>query len=62
MNTFKLDVGWIRDGFWVDSGWICVDSGPLFWDSLILPPSLASVFDVFLPDPNLDLSAQVPIL
>ena len=53
-----LDSGWILGGFGVDLRGF----GSFFLDSLTLPPSLASVFDVFLPDPNLDLSAQVPIL
>ena len=55
---FGLDSGWILGGFGVDLRGFA----SFFLDSLTLPPSLASFFDVFLPDPNLDLSAQVPIL
>ena len=55
---FGLDSAWILGGFGVDLRGFA----SFFLDSLTLPPSLASFFDVFLPDRNLDLSAQVPIL
>ena len=53
-----LDSGWILGGFGVDLRGFA----SFFLDSLFLCPPLASFSDVFLSDPDLDLSAQLLIL
>ena len=53
-----LDSGWILGGFGVDLRGFA----SFFLDSLFVFPPLVSFFDVFLSDPNFDVSAQVLIL
>ena len=55
---FGLDSQCILGGFGMDLGGFA----SFFLDSLFLCPSLVSFSALFLSDPNLDLSAQVPIL